>query len=319
MMVFQRVSRNKIERILFIGSKEIGLKSLEAIYNLSKKLICGIVTMDDRDDLRTKYTELTSFVKTKKVPLLVSEKNIDLEKFVTKNAPDFCVVAGWYRKISDSVLEKIKYGTVGMHTSLLPKYRGCSPLVWAFINGEKKAGISLFYFNSGIDSGNIIGQKSFSIGPKDYVMDALVKAEEKGLAILEKNLPIIVKKGIVASKKQNGRLATYCAQRMPHDGFIDWQKPSQKIYDFIRGQSFPYPGAFSFFNGKKIIIWRVSLVGKIYFGTPGQVVIIGDDVLVICGDNKPIKLEVVEMGKQFSQVKKILNSNHIRLGEGEKK
>jgi methionyl-tRNA formyltransferase len=216
--------------------------------------------------------------------------------------------------IGDETLEVASYGFLGMHNSSLPKYRGGSPLVWTMINGEKQAGLSLFSFTKGIDEGDIWAQESVEIGPDDYIADILMKLEAKAIALLrEKYLDIL--NGKLKPVPQNHNLATYCAMRIPEDGLIDWHKPSQGVYNFIRAQSDPYPGAFTISEGKKLIIWRAHPSPITYYGTPGQVARISPDgVYVICGDNTPLICDFVELDGKKDAASKTIKSIKTRLG-----
>lgn len=120
--------------------------------------------------------------------------------------------------------------------------------------------------------------------------------------------------GAIDSSEQQHELATYCAQRLPDDGNIDWSKPSRDVYNFIRAQSDPYPGAFTYFRGQKMIIWRVRLVAKPYYGTPGQIArIVGDDVYVICGSDQAIILEEIEFKQERGSASSFIKSLKGRL------
>jgi methionyl-tRNA formyltransferase len=101
--------------------------------------------------------------------------------------------------------------------------------------------------------------------------------------------------GNIEPTEQNHELATYCAQRFPNDGNINWREPAQRVFDFIRAQSDPYPGAFTYYARQELRIWKARPFESTYFGTPGQVARIGNDgVYVVCGDDRAIILEEVQ-------------------------
>jgi methionyl-tRNA formyltransferase len=173
-------------------------------------------------------------------------------------SPDLIVTVGWYFMIPKRMREIAPLGCIGIHGSLLPKYRGGAPLVWAIINGEKETGLTLFYLEDGVDDGDIIDQKSFPIEEEDTIKDLLVKLEEDSIKVLLNNLPKI-EKGNAPRIKQDETIATYVPQRKPEDGEINWEWDSKRIKNFIRAQTKPYPGAFTFMKNKKIIIWDASI------------------------------------------------------------
>ena len=149
--------------MIFIGSKQIGLEVLARIYELYPKQLKGVITFDDSNDIRTKLDSFKTLSKTIKKPLYILTKPSELVNVVEKVKPDLGIVVGWYWIIKPNILNKVRRGILGIHASQLPKYRGSAPLVWQIINGEKESGVTLFYFDKGMDSGDIVGQKRFKI------------------------------------------------------------------------------------------------------------------------------------------------------------
>lgn len=284
----------KSKRVIFIGSKQIGFECLKLMYRLNKKDLIGAVTIDDQKDTRTCYREIKNFCEQEKIKLHLVKDRSEFNRIIKKIKPDFGIVVGWYWMIDADVLKTVSGGFVGIHASLLPKYRGGAPLVWAMINGEQSAGVTLFSFTEGMDDGGIWGQKRIKVKDSDYISDVLLKIEKQALLLIKENYLKILSNS-KKPKIQNHRLATYCALRIPEDGKICWHKSSQEIYNFIRAQSAPYPGAFTFNCGKKIIIWKARPLKMIYYGTPGQVVKIAEEgVYVVCGDQMPLVLEIIQ-------------------------
>jgi len=307
-------NNKKISRVLFIGSKKLGLQCLDLLEQLNREALLGAVTIDDREDSRSVFFDFKKLCFKKKIKLFVTKNKKEFNQTIKKLKPDFCIVAGWYWLIDNEILSLIPHGSVGLHGSLLPKYRGGSPAVWAVINGEKETGISLFSFADGMDNGEIWAQVRVPIKGDDYIGDVLTEIENASLDILKNNYYKILRHKI-KPKKQDQSKATYCAQRIPEDGLIDWKKPSIDIYNLIRAQSEPYPGAFTIFNGKKLIIWRAKPSKLVYYGTPGQVAKIAKEgVYIICGDQKPIILETVQLEHEDKvSAKEIIKSIKIRF------
>lgn len=304
----------KINKVVFIGSKKLGLESLKLIYGLAPDVLTSVITINDTQDTRSVYRDLKKYCQTKKIKFYTVLNKKDFNNVVTRLKPDFCVVCGWYWLIDNEILSLIPHGSVGMHGSLLPKYRGGSPLVWAMINGEKETGISLFSFAEGMDNGDIWVQRKITINTADYISDVLDKAEKVLTEILKENYHKILNHKI-KPRKQDHRFATYCAQRIPEDGQIDWRKSSKDIFNLVRAQSQPYPGAFACLNWKKIIIWRAKLSNMHYYGTEGQVAkITSEGVYVICGDQKPIILETVQLeGSKEQLAQEVIKSIKVRF------
>ena len=153
----------------------------------------------------------------------------------------------------------LKYVFTGIHALLLPDYSGGAPLVWAIINGEKKTGVTFFYFDEGVDSGDIIAQEEIDIYENDTIKTLYEKAELTGKNILIKYLPLLAVNQAPRIKQDESKRRIF-PQRKPSDGEIDWNWESKRIKNFIRAQTKPYPGAFTLINNKKIIIWDADIV-----------------------------------------------------------
>jgi methionyl-tRNA formyltransferase len=262
------------------------------------KTLIGILTLDDRPDSRSVYEELKGFGEACDLVFHVAKNRRHFEELIRQIAPEFCVVVGWYWLIDRRVIRSVPEGFIGVHYSLLPRYRGGSPLVWQIINGEETVGVSLFSLSEGLDDGDIWAQRSVSVASKDYVADVLEKLEQTTVSILNETYADILYHRI-KPVPQTLTGSTFCSPRIPEDGFIDWGRPCLEVYNFIRAQSDPYPGAYTFLNGKKLLVWRASPQDTIYYGTPGAVVQVHPEegVYVVCGDYRPLVLKTVEEEK----------------------
>ena len=206
----------------------------------------------------------------------------DYETIIKQLNLDLILVLGWYYMVPKSIRELTKYGAWGIHASLLPKYAGGAPLVWAIINGEKETGVTLFRLDDGIDDGDIIAQKSFPIEYEDTIKEVYEKATEASKQILADVLNNIENIKFIPQNKS--KIVVY-PQRTPDDGIINWYQEAKKIYDFIRAQTLPYPCAFSYIDEKriKIINCKIIDINNSDF-IPGQIVTLNDTVLVATKD-----------------------------------
>lgn len=180
---------------------------------------------------------------------------------LTRWQPALLLVLGWYYIIPREVREIASLGCAGIHASLLPKYRGGAPIPWAIINGETTTGVTFFYMSDGIDDGDIITQSRFAIGEDDTCTTIYEKATQASIKVLSECLPGIAV-GIAPRIPQSHSQATYCPLRKPEDGLIDWSWSAKRIRDFIRAQTKPYPGAFTYIGNKKVIIWDAQIMEK---------------------------------------------------------
>lgn len=171
--------------------------------------------------------------------------------------PDVILVMGWYHMVPKKIRDIAKYGAWGIHASLLPKYAGGAPLVWAIINGEKETGVTLFRLSDGVDDGDIIEQQTIPISFEETISDVYDKVTVASKEILLHTLQNISE---VKFSPQDKTIVQTWPQRKPEDGEIDLTWPAEKIYNFIRAQSPPYPGAFiKTADGRKIIIEKAKL------------------------------------------------------------
>lgn len=255
-------------KILFIGSSKFGLKCLKSILLLKEIHNVGIISNKKQFTISYSKKPVTNilhadfrqFVSHNKIPyyeMKLDMKETGLKNFIAKHNPDFILVIGWYHMIPKYILSKIP--CAGLHASLLPKYSGGAPLVWAMINGEKETGITFFLFDKGVDSGPIIGQKKVEITEKDTIKTLYKKIEKKGIELLVEYLPKIANKSVTYIQ-QDDLKRTIVPQRKPEDGLINWNWDAIRINNFIRAQTKPYPGAYTIIKNKKVIIWDADIV-----------------------------------------------------------
>jgi methionyl-tRNA formyltransferase len=283
-------------RLVFLGSKGSGLRLLRAIREVAPDALAGVITIDDRMDSRSALDEYRAFGRDGSVPLEVAADRHQANALLLQLKPDLCVVMGWYWLIPAPVLESVPRGCVGIHYSLLPRYRGSAPLVWAILNGESETGYSIFSFTPGMDDGPIWAQGRVPIGPDDYIADVLARLDDESVTAFRRILPGMLD-GSLVPRPQPTEGASYCGRRTPEDGRIDWHRPARELYDFIRAQSRPYPGAFTTFHGTRVHVWRARLDARpAGNASPGEVVRVeGGTPCVAAGDGRALVLEELEM------------------------
>jgi len=178
--------------ILFIGSKKLGLECLQAMLNIAPEKICGVLTFDDRKDGRSVFNSFEKLCTHQGIKLHIAENQIHSEQIIQSVKPDMCFVIGWYWLIGISCLHSVPGGFIGLHTSLLPKYRGGAPLVWSLINGEPIVGATFFTLKDGIDNGPVWGQVSVKTTRQDDIGTVLENIEKLSINYLQnKFLPIV--------------------------------------------------------------------------------------------------------------------------------
>lgn len=303
----------KISRVLFIGSKRLGLKILQQMHILSPAKLVGAITIDDSRDTRTVLEEYKKFAKRIHLRLLVAKNASQAEQWIVDLKPDLCFVVGWYWMLSSQLIDQLDCEFIGIHTSLLPKFRGGSPLVWAVINGEKVVGTSFFSLTHKMDAGPIWAQSRIRVNKDDHIAAVLDKLEGQTVRVFRKKYPFILA-GKAVPFEQNHKQATYCAQRHPKDGIIDWQKSSGYVYNFIRAQSAPYPCAFTYLDGKMLMIHKAKLCKSCFPGRPGRVArIASNGVYVVCGDTRAVILQEAQLGRKRGKAGQFFKSTGENL------
>ena len=314
-----------MKRIGFIGGVEVSWHCLEAICDYSIKPVI-VFSYDESlkhrsgyksfDDLALKYG--FEIVKTRDIN---SEENIQILK---EKRLDVLFVIGWSQLVKKEILDIPYMGCIGIHPTKLPEGRGRAPIPWTLIKGMKKSAVTIFFLDEGADSGNIISQKDFYISINADAKSLYKKVLDIHIELINEVLPKILNNNIDSYPQDNTK-ATYWKKRKPEDGIIDWNKPTIELYNWIRGLTHPYPGAFTFYNDKKIYIWKAEAIGiskdnleeepgKII----GKVIGTGEDnggVMVTTTDGFFILRAVQFEDENEINSIELLNSDMLRIGE----
>ena len=302
-----------INRAAFLGSKKFGLNLFKALYDADPTISWTVLCPPDLNDTRTYFSEFQEYAKVKNLDLLAANSPAMIEQYILDNRPDVMVVCGYYRILSKTLLDNVTFGVWGIHNSLLPKYRGGSPLVWQLINREKVIGSSFFKFSSGMDDGVILDQVKIENAHTMTIGEASDSVEQAWISKVP-NIWTDFCRGNINPFEQNNNEASYCAQRQESDGLIDWKLDTIDIDAFIRAQDVPYPRAFFKLDEKIVRIVNHSIDGREIYGTCGQVFqIIDKSVVICCGNNTAIQISKVLIDGKTVDASDILNSIKFRL------
>jgi methionyl-tRNA formyltransferase len=230
---------------------------------------------------------------------------------------DLMMTVNWRYMIPPSIYRRARSGTFVFHDSLLPAYRGFSPTVWAMINGEDHTGVTLFEIAEEVDTGPIVDQAFISIRSEDTILEVTERVTDAYLNLLGKNLPALLS-GSAGRTPQDHSKATFTCKRLPEDNLITWSAPSGIIYNLIRAVTFPYPGAFTYLNGRLLRVWAAQKLDyPRYVGAiPGRVVqvIPEQGSVVLTGDGALLIKRVQYDGEDAVIASNILNSPLYTLG-----
>ncbi len=310
-------------RIIFMGTPDFAVASLEALIN-SRKNIIAVITAPDRPSGRgqkLRESAVKQFASQKGLPVLqpTNLRDPDFIEELQTLKPDLQVVVA-FRMLPKQVWQLPTHGTINLHASLLPEYRGAAPINWAVINGETKTGVTTFYINENIDTGDIIDQREVVIGEKETAGTLHDKLMTEGAALLVDTVRKI-EAGTVDLQKQNPQVEIKNAPKIfKEDTRIDFNKDVKEVYNFIRGLS-PYPAAHAIlFNDQKEVGVKI-FEAEYEFGkvevAPGTLQTDNSQVLKVACLNGWLELTNLQIaGKKRMSVKETLNG--LRLSEGSK-
>ena len=250
-------------RVLFVGTPDFALESLEAIIDAGHD-ICGVVTAPDKPKgrgMKMAMSEVKEYAIAHNIPVYQPEKirkNIDfLNEIKALNADIACVVV-YGKLLPKAFLDLFEYGCINAHPSLLPKYRGSAPIQWAIINGDKKTGVCTMCLDVGMDDGDVILREEVDILDDETAGELWDRLSEIGAKMLVKTLDNI-ENGIILREKQSNDF-TIAPKLEKELSKIDWNtKSAIQIKNLIRGLT-PGMGTFSYLNNKKIKFWKANVI-----------------------------------------------------------
>lgn len=305
-------------KILFMGTPDFAVPCLEALIRNNHDVV-SVITQPDRPKGRGKKV-LPPPVKAKAAehginvfqPKKIKEKiNID-----TISEIDFdCIVVVAYGQIlPKEILEMPEKGCINVHASLLPKYRGAAPINWSIINGESKTGITTMYMNEGLDTGDMILKEEINIDKNmtaGELHDILCK---EGANVLIETLKLIeINKAPRTS--QNECESSYASMLSKKTGLINWKNSSKDIYNLVRGLN-PWPVAYTMYKGKKMKIWKCSLLEeKEISNTYGEIIKVNKEgIYVSTGDGRLLIEQIQLPNSRKMTVDEYIRGNNIETG-----
>jgi methionyl-tRNA formyltransferase len=207
-------------------------------------------------------------------------------------SPEVIVLAGYSQIIRQNVLDVAPLGCVNLHAGRLPHYRGSSPLNWALINGEPSFTLSVIQVDTGVDTGDVLVDRSFDIGPDETIADLHDTANTVFPELLVEALRLL-ESGNLVPRPQAGDDAAYYPLRFPDDGLILWDTlTAQEAHNRIRALSDPYPGAFTYHGDRRVKLARSRLTQTPFFGDPGRVYRLAGDEALVCAADRCLWISV---------------------------
>ncbi len=305
-------------RIVFMGTPEIAVPSLERLISDGHD-VCAVVTQPDRPKGRGKklaFSPVKEAAMRHELEILQPEKasQPDFLDRLRELNPDLIVVIAFGQILRKEVLDLPKYGCVNVHVSLLPKYRGAAPINWAIINGEEKTGVTTMFMDEGLDTGDIIKTREFSLDDEINAGQLHDIMMEEGADVLSQTVKAI-EDGTAERIRQNDDESTYAPMMDRNLGHIDFKKSAVSIHNLVRG-TVPWPGAWCESPYGKMKIWKTRIGQGHTDREPGTIVSVGKQgIEVACGMGMLLIEEIQMPNKKRMHVSEYIKGNNIEIGK----
>ncbi|MCC6327245.1 MAG: methionyl-tRNA formyltransferase [Acidobacteria bacterium] len=306
-------------KIVFMGTPPAAARSLERLLTAGHEVL-GVYTQPDRPSGRGNRISFSA------VKELALERDLRLFQPAKIKTPEvlaefkslsaeITVVVAYGRILPEGFLDAFQNGAVNLHFSLLPKYRGAAPVNWAIVNGETTTGVTTIRMNTGLDTGDILLSREIEIGADATAVELMDRLAAIGADVLVETLEKI---DIIKPVPQAHDEATFAPIMKREDGLIDWSMRSAEIAARVRGFQ-PFPGSFTFHEGKRLNIWSVRAMGADNNDptVPGTIVSIDDGrLLVEAGSGTTLLIDEIQLeGKKRMAVRDALNGGHFKIGQ----
>jgi methionyl-tRNA formyltransferase len=306
-------------RVAFFGTPAFAVPTLEHLAH-SSHVVAGVVTQPDRPRGRGQQVTdgpVKALAVALGVPVLQPEKlaREEFEPQLRSLNADVGVVAAYGKILPDWLLATPRLGLINVHASLLPKYRGASPIHRAVINGDAVTGVTIMRVVKALDAGAMIAKVTVPIGPDDTTATIESLLAIRGAELLVTTLDAI-EAGTARETPQDDSQATYAPKLTKGEGLIDWSAPAFTIHNLVRGL-WPWPHAFTYLDGERYIVHRSRVSSRAGSAAPGTIVAASaiDGLHVACGDESDLELVDVQLeGKRVMSARDVMASKALAVG-----
>jgi len=271
-------------RVVFFGFQTWGVRTLQALLDLGHDVPLAVTHPRSGQSYKAIWADsVEDFARERAISVHLTERidhdTIDLVKHAE---PDVIVVNSWYTWMPPELYNLPPHGTLNLHDSLLPKFTGFSPVLWALISGESEFGLTIHRMDEGLDTGDILVQHALPIGPDATGTELVLRGMELIPGALREALTAL-ETGTAVWRPQNKAERTYFHKRSERDSLIDWTWPAEDLERFVRALSEPYPRAYTHYRGERIEVLAARVSEARYGGTPGRVVVQEGGGVVVSG------------------------------------
>ena len=307
-------------RILFMGTSEFAVPALKVLISHKFELI-GLVTQPDRPSGRGKRLSpppVKVIAAEHNIPIYQPEKvrKPDFVKILKRLTPDVIVVAAFGQLLPQTILDIPPCGTINLHPSLLPKYRGAAPIQWALINGEAETGVTLMLLDAGEDTGDIISADRVPIRDEDTAFTLTEQLAQLGADQLVRCLSDMPNEEPPSAMPQNHAEATHAPRLTKETGYIHWNQPAIAIHNLVRGTAI-WPGAYTFFREElRLKVIRCQPLPRTLAAQPGTLEIVDRQKLIVAtGEGTLQLLEIQPATKKAMEASDFINGYQLQTGE----
>jgi methionyl-tRNA formyltransferase len=308
-------------RIIFMGTAELACASLEALAQQTGFTVAAVVTQPDRPkgrDLKLAPSPVKETAQRLGLPVLQPERARD-ENFIAElrqTQPGLIAVAAYGQILPAAILDLPRWGSLNVHTSLLPKYRGAAPIQWAILNGEPETGVTIMKMDAGLDTGPILTQQQTPILPDDNSQTLHDRLAKLGASLLVATIMDVVA-GKLTPRPQPAEGASHARKITREDGRIDWTKPAVEIWNRLRAFT-PWPGAFTCLraepNPQLLKLWQAEVVQGA--GRPGEILAADKSgIIAACGEGALRILTLQREGGRRLNAAEFLTGHPLKTGE----
>lgn len=305
-------------KIVFMGTPDFAAGALEALIEAGHE-ITAVVTQPDKPRGRRKelqFPPVKECALAHNIPVMQPKriKSPEAIEELKKYEADVFVVAAFGQILSQEILDMPKYGSLNIHASLLPKYRGASPIQSVILEGEKETGITIMQMDAGIDTGDILYTISVEIGPKDTFETLHDRLMVLGGTAIVEALEIMGDRGLVPQKQDDSK-SSHVKMITKEMGNIDFTKSAVEIDRLVRGLN-PWPSAYTFYKGKQMKVWDVDILECEAEVEPGVITeVTKNEIKVACGQGVLVIKELQLEGKKRMSTHDFLLGVKVQPGE----
>jgi methionyl-tRNA formyltransferase len=289
-------------RTVWVSFDTIGRDCLGAAAESGAEIV-GVVTLPGPIDPNRSGQCAFDDVAARLGAALVETRDINAPETVNairKLEPELIFVVGWSQLVHQPFISLAREGVFGMHPTLLPKHRGRAPIPWAILTGLARTGVTLFEIvDATADSGAIVGQVVLDIGPDETATTLFARIADAHVELTKEFVPRLLARTAPRTPQAPSRASSW-HRRTPADGIIDWETRARYLYDWVRAQTRPYPGAFTYLGDEKVIVWSARPVELAETAPAGTVVDMRPEgPVVACGEGGLV-LEEVQTGGELA-------------------